>query len=561
MSATVPRLADALRLAAAGLPTFPCGPDKKPRVKWRESASSDPATIREWWMRWPDSLPALATGEPSDLWMLDCDVSGDGEPVGERSAEELGIVPAEHPYAIRTRRGGGHLPYRWRAYLPRNTAHRLPGIDSRGEGGYVIALDVERLVAAAADPHLPEPPVVLLDALAPPLPPPPPKANGHDRETISDRYVLAALDAETRAVANAAEGTRNDTLNRASYSLGQLVGAGVLGRRDAEARLLAAALTAGLPHPEALATIRSGITAGAQQLRRIEPRQQRQLRERAEQRDQRRDQHEQHDPPSPPPEEPNSRPEPATPHLDLLSEDAVAAAFVGAYRGRLLFDHTRGCWLEWSDSHWRRDDRQRGLEYARRLARAAAASEDNKVRLRVGRASFASGVERLARGDFAVSRVSADFDRDPWLLGTPGGTVDLRTGKLRPADPTDGITKLIGATPAPSAACPRWLQFLHETMRGDADLIDFLQRWSGYCLTGLVIEHVFLLGYGDGGRGKGTFAAAQMDALGDYATAAPMELLMELHGDRHPADIASLVGARLAVAQEVDPAGHGRPCA
>jgi putative DNA primase/helicase len=90
-------------------------------------------------------------------------------------------------------------------------------------------------------------------------------------------------------------------------------------------------------------------------------------------------------------------------------------------------------------------------------------------------------------------------------------------------------------------------------MRGDADLIDFLQRWSGYCLTGLVIEHVFLLGYGDGGRGKGTFAAAQMDALGDYATAAPMELLMELHGDRHPADIASLVGARLAVAQEVEP--------
>jgi hypothetical protein len=461
------RLADALRLAAAGLPVFPCDAQKKPRVRWRESATSNSAVIREWWSRWPDSLPAVPMGEPSDLWIADLDVAPDGEPLGERSAQELGIVPAEHPYAIRTRRGGWHLPFRWRNGLPGNTAHRLPGVDSRGEGGYCIAWDAERLAAAATDPHLPEPPETLVNALDPPLPEPPSKANGHDRETIPDRYVAAAVDAECRAVAAAPEGTRNDTLNRAAFNLGQLVGAHVLGRADAERHLLAAALACGLPPAEALATIRSGLDAGAQHPRRIEPREQRQhrRRERAEQHDEpprddqhdqprqhheHRDQHEQHrehhdprDPPPPPPEEPNSRPEPAMPHLDLLSEDAVAAAFVGAYRGRLLFDHTRGCWLEWSDSHWRRDDRQRGLEYARRLARAAAASEDNKVRLRVGRASFASGVERLARGDFAVSRVSADFDRDPWLLGTPGGTIDLRTGKLRPADPTDGITKLV----------------------------------------------------------------------------------------------------------------------
>jgi hypothetical protein len=173
--------------------------------------------IREWWCRWPDSLPAVPTGEPSDLWMLDLDVSGDGEPLGERSASELGITPESHPHAIRTRRDGWHLPYRWRADLPRNTAHRLPCVDSRSEGGYVVAWDAEPLIAAAADPHLPEPPAALVAALAPE---PPPKVNGHDAVTISDRYVAAALDAECRAVGTAPEGMRNNSLNRARSTSG-----------------------------------------------------------------------------------------------------------------------------------------------------------------------------------------------------------------------------------------------------------------------------------------------------------------------------------------------------
>jgi putative DNA primase/helicase len=295
------RLGDALKLAAAGLPVFPCGPDKRPRVKWRESATSDPEVLRQWWCRWPDSLPAVPMGEPSDLWMLDLDISPDGEPLGERTAAALGIVPAEHPHAIRTRRGGWHLPFRWRDGLPGNTAHRRPGIDSRGEGGYCIAWDAERLAAAATDQHLPEPPESLLDALDP-LRPEPPRANGHPHGTIPDAYVRAAVDAECRAVASAPEGQRNDTLNRAAFALGQLVGAHALGRREAEARLLAAALTCGLDHREADATIRSGLDGGEQHPRQIEPREPRQQRQhrhrerddppRDDQHDQPRDEHE-----------------------------------------------------------------------------------------------------------------------------------------------------------------------------------------------------------------------------------------------------------------------------
>lgn len=261
------RLADALALAAAGVPVFPTAPDKRPRVRWRDAATRDPDVLRQWWRDWPDSLPAVPTGAPSGIWVADLDVSGDGEPVGERSAATLGIVPQAHPCAIRTRRGGWHLPYRWRPDLPRNTARRLPGIDTRGDGGFVVAWDPAALAAAAADQNLPEPPAALVAALAPE---PPPKVNGHDAVTISDRYVAAALDAECRAVGATPEGMRNITLNRAAFNLGQLVGAHALGRADAERSLLAAALACGLPHPEAQATIRSGLDAGAQHPRRID---------------------------------------------------------------------------------------------------------------------------------------------------------------------------------------------------------------------------------------------------------------------------------------------------
>ncbi len=75
-------------------------------------------------------------------------------------------------------------------------------------------------------------------------------------------YGNAALRAEAERVAGASEGTRNDALNRAAWAIGRLVASGALSESDAEATLVAAAQTAGLPEREARATVRSGITAG-----------------------------------------------------------------------------------------------------------------------------------------------------------------------------------------------------------------------------------------------------------------------------------------------------------
>ena len=77
------------------------------------------------------------------------------------------------------------------------------------------------------------------------------------------------------------------------------------------------------------------------------------------------------------------------------------------------------------------------------------------------------------------------WDRDPFLLGTPCGTLDLRTGQLQQGKPDDGITKVVAVAPAEAADCPLWLRFLHEATGEDKELIRFLQMLAGYALTGI----------------------------------------------------------------------------
>jgi hypothetical protein len=77
-------------------------------------------------------------------------------------------------------------------------------------------------------------------------------------------WARAALDGELESLRTAREGTRNHTLNRVAYRLGQLVGAGQLDEPDVAHRLIDAAVAIGLGEREAAATTRSGLDAGRQ---------------------------------------------------------------------------------------------------------------------------------------------------------------------------------------------------------------------------------------------------------------------------------------------------------
>lgn len=234
-----------------------------------------------------------------------------------------------------------------------------------------------------------------------------------------------------------------------------------------------------------------------------------------------------------------------------VTEDAVALAFTQEHRDRLRYDHDVGAWFEWDGARWVRDETRRAFHFCRELARHASQEHAKQAR-QIQRAAFASGVERFAQADPAHAVRQDIWDRDPFLVGAPNVTIDLRNGQTRTPEPTDGITKSLGVAPTATSDCPRWNAFLEEATGGDQAMIRFLQRWAGYTLTGNTSEHKLMFVYGPGGNGKSVFLNVLTAILGDYAATASMDAFTASRSDRHPTDLAMLRGARLVTASETE---------
>ena len=183
--------------------------------------------------------------------------------------------------------GGAHYIYAAPPWPLGNTAGRLPGvgqkvpgIDLRAAGGYFIAppsvhpetqLEYEFLPANWAAEPAPCP-AWLKERETPP----PglqgratPRRRGTRTDQMSLEYALTALREEAHAIASSPPGRRNDTLNKAAFSLGQLVAAGSIRRLNVEQMLLLASRNCGLTDEEARRTIQSGLDSGETKLRRL----------------------------------------------------------------------------------------------------------------------------------------------------------------------------------------------------------------------------------------------------------------------------------------------------
>jgi putative DNA primase/helicase len=153
-----------------------------------------------------------------------------------------------------------------------------------------------------------------------------------------------------------------------------------------------------------------------------------------------------------------------------------------------------------------------------------------------------------------LATIPDQWNADPWLLGTPAGTVDLRTGQLRDARPEEYVSMTTAV--APGGDCPLWKQTILAICGRDADIVGYLQRFFGYCLTGLTREEKLVFFLGDGGNGKGTIIETVAHAMGDYAVVVAMMTLIQTRHQEHPTEIAKLFKARLAVASETSDGGR-----
>ncbi|HEV2173030.1 MAG TPA: phage/plasmid primase, P4 family, partial [Nitrospira sp.] len=160
-------------------------------------------------------------------------------------------------------------------------------------------------------------------------------------------------------------------------------------------------------------------------------------------------------------------------------------------------------------------------------------------------------VKSLAASRPELQHEAREFDPDPMLLGLPDGQVlDLGDGSVRAITPADLITRRLPVAPA-STESAEWLEFLETTHPDQSEVVAFLKRWFGYCLTASVKEDKLLFFLGVGGAGKGTTVEPFSVLLGPYFYAIPIAMLLEDTGeDRRLNYIANLRGARLAVCNE-----------
>jgi putative DNA primase/helicase len=161
-----------------------------------------------------------------------------------------------------------------------------------------------------------------------------------------------------------------------------------------------------------------------------------------------------------------------------------------------------------------------------------------------------ASVLHLAKSDPRIVVGPDQFDRDPWLLNTPGGTVELKTGQMREHRREDYITKI--TTALPKGDCPLWRKFIGQISDGDELRVAFLQRALGYGLTGSTQEQCLFFFYGRGANGKSVLLNTVSSILGDYHRTAPIETFTESHTERHPTELAGLRGARLVTAIETE---------
>ncbi len=236
-----------------------------------------------------------------------------------------------------------------------------------------------------------------------------------------------------------------------------------------------------------------------------------------------------------------------------------------AQNGEIVrYSYDRKMWLIWKDTHWQWDAGGEIMRMAQKAVRKiyeeAAAEDDDDERKKI--ADWAKTSESNQRINAMVAQAQPlvaiqldTLDANYWLLNCKNGTIDLKTGELRPHNKQDYQTLLCPVDYNPTAQRPVWDTFLARVCKDNVDLMAYLQRTIGYSLTGDTQEQVLFFAHGGGQNGKSTFLDTFIEILGPYSAQANIEMFLtsfKQGSAGHSEDVANLAGKRLVVASEIE---------
>jgi hypothetical protein len=244
-------LTAALKLAANGLPVFPCASNKAPCTPNAfYDASTDPAIVEELWHDHPGGLIGVPTGKLIGLDLLDLDF-GRHQEARNWWRENRQRIPRTRVH--RPRSGGLHLLFQHDDLVHCTAGKIRLGVDTRGNGGYVIWWPAADQPVLSAAPPAPWPDSLLAEFRS--------KSQPRSRSLVPvpDNRFLAKL---VQIVAGAREGERNCLTFWCACRAGEMVAAGALNASTAVAVITEAATRSGLPRAEAERTAKSGVMTG-----------------------------------------------------------------------------------------------------------------------------------------------------------------------------------------------------------------------------------------------------------------------------------------------------------
>ncbi len=247
-----------------------------------------------------------------------------------------------------------------------------------------------------------------------------------------------------------------------------------------------------------------------------------------------------------------------------LTDTWNARRFVADHRGNILWCEVFKQWFVYDGIYYARDQTREVERRAERtvtdLYKYASTLPIINERQKVAEWAISSESRyRLANMIESAKRMVPvhpnEFDSDSLLFNILNGTIDLRTQRLLPHRQSDYLTKKAGVRFDPVADCPQWLAFLDRIFVGNQSLIGFVRRLFGYCLTGLLTEHIIVILYGTGANGKSTLLSVLRSLAGDYAYHCRPDVFTAKRNDSQGFEMVPLAGARVVTASET---GAGR---
>ncbi|MEI8390524.1 MAG: phage/plasmid primase, P4 family [bacterium] len=242
-----------------------------------------------------------------------------------------------------------------------------------------------------------------------------------------------------------------------------------------------------------------------------------------------------------------------------VTEMQIKTEIVDLFKTKIKYVCALRKWIVYNGTKWDFDEDGKVLKEIISFISEKTANSENSPYLKFTAYNKILKIIELMKPFLAVNL--CDLNKDDNLFNCKNRTIKLDAKKSTKHNRDYLITKVSNveiiknstcAEIIKKSSCDEWLKFLNIITSSNQELIDYLQRVIGYCLSGYANEQCFFILYGNGMNGKTVFVETLRYVFGDYACSAPRSFILNEKEHNLNNDILNFLTSRLAILSEVE---------